>query len=114
VAPGGKGDVPLGLTPTGAGSVMPRAEPTVPAVGHVLGAAVMVGSATADTVGVEPGGVPAIEPPQAASAELKTSRASANRRELSNDTFTPAMVLRLRPLPVLGDYAFRDGLVRAS
>jgi hypothetical protein len=91
---------------------MPRAVPTVLAVGHVIGAAVVVGSGTAETVGVEPGGVVlAVEPPQAANAEPNTNRVSASRH--FNDTFTPAMVLLRRPFAALRDYAFQDGLVRA-
>jgi hypothetical protein len=84
VAPGGKGDVPLGSTPTGFGSVMPKAAPTVAAVGHELGAAVVVGStgeveATGD-------GDPAVVPPHAARAAVKTSMATINRPELLRDT----------------------------
>jgi hypothetical protein len=92
VAPGGNGDTPLGLTPTGAGTVTPRAVPTVAAVGHVLGAAVVVGStgeveATGD-------GDPAVVLPQAARVAVKTSAVSANRHELLSDTCNASFVSR--------------------
>jgi len=62
---------------------MPRAVPTVAAVGHELGAAVVVGStgeveATGD-------GDPAVVLPQAATVAVKTSAVSANRHELLSD-----------------------------
>ncbi len=59
---------------------MPNAEPTTPAVGHELGAAVVVGSGSADTVGVEaPGdGDSADEPPHATRPTAKKSTLSAN------------------------------------
>src|SRR5450759_4245273 len=106
---------------------MPRAEPTTAAVGHELGAAVVVGSATdGETTG---DGDPAVVPPQAARAAVKTSVVSANRHELLSDNcnasfqpatkrFTPAMVQRSRPIGAIrsdaGSFAItllEDGLV---
>jgi hypothetical protein len=78
--------------------VTPRAVPTVAAVGHVLGAAVVVGSTgEAEATG---DGDPAVVLPQAARAKVKRSRVSADRLELLNDMFTPAMVQRSRPVEV--------------
>jgi hypothetical protein len=66
---------------------MPRAEPTVAAVGHELGAAVVVGSGSAVTDGVDAtgDGDPAVDPPQAARAAAKKSVMNANRHELLSD-----------------------------
>src|ERR1035437_7024154 len=95
-APAGNAVPPLKGTPVGLGRVIPRADPTVTAVGHVLGAGVEVAveDGIESDVAVGDGVEATVEPPQAVTDATKTSAVSANHRELSCDTFNASFASR--------------------
>ena len=83
-APAGSCVPPLPLTPTGAGTLIPSADPTVAAVGHEREAA--VGEGTAGGVDAL-GGVAAVLVLLQADKEAATrSAVKASRRGLTDDT----------------------------
>jgi hypothetical protein len=85
--------LPAPATPTGLGTVIPRADPTVAAVGHDRGAAVAVGSA-GDAVlvdGVDPAGDDddtVLELPRAVTTVTRASVVRINRREVAGGIMT--------------------------
>src|ERR1700685_4241768 len=81
VAPAGSDVPPPPATTTGAGTVIPRADPTVAAVGHVTGdaAAVECGAAGAGGVAATAAGGLEPEPPHPATADATRHAASTRR-----------------------------------
>ena len=83
VAPDGRGVPPPPATPTGAGSVIPKADPTLTAVGHERGAWVTAGSVGDATIadGVDAAGVDdaVLELPHAVKTETAANAVITNR-----------------------------------